>query len=83
MALCNPRVVSAIEAFPSRQLNARVLSPFGESGQVGWQVKFPFARLARHFVRRRAKSVGLKGLNWGFQWGIRHSSFAIGNGCVV
>jgi hypothetical protein len=68
------RVASIMAPFLSVALNARLLSPLGESGPVGWLIRFPFVRLASHFVSKvRAKLVALKDFNWRFQSGSRQS----------
>jgi hypothetical protein len=71
------RVVSIIETYLPVALNAGLLSPLGESGPVGRVYKFPFVRLASHFVSKvRAKLVALKGFNWRFQTGSRQTESA-------
>ena len=70
MSQCDHRVVGIMEIFLPVALNARLLSPLGEAGPVDWRLKFPFARLASHFVsKERARWEALKGtrINWGFQ----------------
>jgi hypothetical protein len=73
-----PREANLLAPFLPVALNARLLSPLGESGPVGWLLEFPFARLASHFVSKvRAKWESLKGFNWRFQTGNHQSESAL------